>query len=234
MCGRFTLVVDARQVEKDFNVKFELEQLKMFRKNYNTAPTHFVCVINSPEDKREAHYMKWGLIPSWVKNLEDFKATTFNARGETILEKPTYSRPFKKGQRCLVIANGYFEWKKEGKKKQAYYFTPKDGSTMAFAGLYETVKIDTGATESIIETCTIITCEPNQVTKAYHDRMPVILEPKDYDRWISPDMPERKLLSLFKACDEDYLDIYPVDNRVGKVSENDEHLIDKMPEQLEF
>jgi putative SOS response-associated peptidase YedK len=219
MCGRYVLDSEIDKIERAFDVKFNEGALQFYQKNYNIAPTHFVCVILGETGHREVHNMRWGLVPAWLKSLEDLTFPTFNARSETITEKKTFARPFKTGKRCLVLANGYYEWKKP--EKQPYYFTTYDNSIIAFAGLWERTTLN----ERTIESCTIITCEPNAVTKAYHNRMPVILQKEEQELWLAHDTPEDVLLALLKPCDEDFLNIYPVDKRVGNVANNDPSLI---------
>lgn len=229
MCGRMAMISDVEQVEKEYGVAFDDAQLKLYQKNYNTTPTSYACVIMSPDGHKQVRNMRWGLVPRWTKDLEDLKASTFNARSETIEEKPTFAAPFLEGKRCLVLANGYYEWRKSDKKP--FYFTPKDGSIMAFAGLWDR-KLFKGITgEYHVESCTIITCKPNDTTAAYHDRMPVILSKEEQDAWLSPDTPIEKLRELMAAIDDDYLDIRPVSKRVGNIRNNDPSLIEREAEQ---
>jgi putative SOS response-associated peptidase YedK len=226
MCGRYAFVASSDLISKQFNAKVELEQLRMITRSYNIAPTHRVCVINSGADGKVARVMRWGLIPNWIRDLSQFKATTFNARSETITESKMYAMPFKK-QRCLVLASGYYEWRDEGgKKKQPYYFTTTDGGTMAFAGIYDIAHIDMGDHEDTMETCSIITCEPNEVTAEYHDRMPVIIEPKNYDAWLDPQTPEAQLREMLKPCKPDFLEIFQVDKGVSNVNNESQIFIE--------
>ena len=180
-----------------------------------------MCVINDEDGQRKGKPMRWGLVPPYIKNLADFKATTFNARAETILTSRIYKGPFK-NKRCIIVINGYYEWKDEGgKTKQPYYFKPSEGKMLGLAGLWEkTTLINPDGTFEDLESCTIITCEPNEVTGEYHNRMPVILMPKDYDTWLSKDTSEAELLSLLKAAPPDFLEITKVDRRVGNIRNN--------------
>jgi putative SOS response-associated peptidase YedK len=231
MCGRVVLETTADRISEQFNAKFILEQLPMFKTGYNISPTQRLCVINNDEGQRTGRVMRWGLVPGWVKNLSDFKATTFNARAETVTTSKIYAGPFKK-KRCLVIVDGYYEWQKiTPKEKQKYYFHPADGGVLAFAGLWDksNIKVDDQTTQ-VLESCTVITCEPNESSSGIHDRMPVILMPKDYDTWLNADTTEAQLLSLLKPCSEDYLEIYKVDNLKGNAWNDTVFNIERMPD----
>lgn len=219
MCGRVTLTSTIEEISSTFVAKFDMEQARMFRTGFNVAPTHRLCVINNEDGQRVGKVMRWGLIPPYVKKLDDFKLTTFNARAEGLLKSQIYKGPFKE-KRCIIIISGYYEWRDEGdKSKQPYYFKPSEGETLALAGLWERTTLIQGDGSPLeIESCTIITTEPNEVTSEYHNRMPVILMPKDFDTWMSPDTTQKELLSLLKACPPDYLEIIKVDKRVGRVS----------------
>ncbi len=231
MCGRVTLHSTLEEISTAYDAKFDMEQASMFRTGYNVAPTHRLCVINDEDGQRVGKVMRWGLLPPWVKKLEDFKATTFNARAEGLLESKIYKSPFKK-KRCIIVVNGFYEWRQEGKSKQPYYFTPAEGGTLALAGLWDkcTLVMDDGSPKEL-ETCTIITTEPNEVSAEYHNRMPVILMPKDFDTWMSNDTPEKELLSLLKACPPDYLEIIKVRKEVGKVGNDSPDNIKPVDEQ---
>lgn len=159
---------------------------------------------------REAVLLRWGLIPSWSKDPKTGNIM-INARAETIAEKPTFKSPLKR-RRCLVIADGFYEWKKEGKTKQPHFIHLKDDGPFAFAGLWERWKQD----DLAIESCTIITTKANELMAPLHDRMPAILSKNDFDVWLDPsvDDPE-KLAPLLDSYPSSEMDLYPVNTVVN-------------------
>lgn len=213
MCGRFVFEADEKQIAQAFAVK--LFNNVSTKARYNVAPTTPVCIVlNDKDNTREARTMRWGLIPSWVKDLSQFKATTFNARDDRIEESRVFSPAFKK-RRCIIPISGYYEWKKiSASKKQPYYFKAKNGSMLALAGVWDKATLSDG---TVIESCSIITTYPNEVTEEYHDRMPVILSPSDYDKWLSLDTTAEELKAMLKPCHPDLLEIYAVDKGIGSV-----------------
>jgi putative SOS response-associated peptidase YedK len=216
MCGRYAFTQSSDSVSKAYQAMLdEVDQTTPWPHGRDLRPTNRVCVIRSPETgKRTIKVMEWGLIPRWVKKREDWKATTFNAKSETLLEKPTFKKPFLEGLRCLVIADGYYEWRDEGsKRKQKYYFRSKDGASIAMAGLYDVAKLKEVMGEDTHYSCTIITCPPNEVTGEYHDRMPVILDPSVQDKWLAYDTPTIELQALLVPPSDDYLRIDKRDPR---------------------
>ena len=148
---------------------------------FNIAPTQTVPVVRQGATGRELAIMRWGLIPSWAKDMK-LAATMINARAETVAEKPAFRSAFKR-RRCLVPADGYYEWQKiDAKTKQPYYIRRRDDQPFAFAGLWE--RWDKGSDP--IESFTIITSDANDSTRSIHDRSPVILDPSDFDMWLDP------------------------------------------------
>jgi putative SOS response-associated peptidase YedK len=195
---------------------------------YNIAPTQNVAIVrqtveNSP---RELALVRWGLIPSWAKDTK-IGSTLINARSETIAEKPSFRSAFKK-RRCLVLADGYYEWAKApaggakagGKgaaKKQPYYITMQDERAFAFAGLWEFWPGPKDQPQPV-ETCTILTTDTNELTQDLHDRMPVILRPEDYELWLDPQLQEREpLLPLLVPYPSDEMKLTPVSTLVNNV-----------------
>jgi putative SOS response-associated peptidase YedK len=148
--------------------------------SYNVAPTQNVAAIRISDGHREGVQLRWGLIPVWSK---DKKTSFVNARSDTVLQKPAFRSAIKK-RRCLVLADGYYEWKTVGKKKQPYYFYMRDGRPFAFAGIWECWK---GESEPL-ETCALLTTEPNELAQTVHDRMPVILPAASYAPWLDPSL----------------------------------------------
>ena len=212
MCGRFTLTVDPAELKDVFgNYTFPTQ----FVPRYNIAPSQPILAI--PNDaKNAADFFSWGLIPSWSKDPAIAKRL-INARGETLAEKPSFRGSFKY-KRCLVPADGFYEWKAqtEGNTKIPYFIFMKDRRSFAFAGLWDEWHSPDGGR---LRTCTIITCEPNELMSTLHNRMPVILDQKDYDQWLdpAPQSPEI-LLPLIKPFPADKMSAYPVSTLVNKPS----------------
>ena len=180
MCGRFTLTTTGQQLKEFFPL---LDELPTSTARYNIAPTQNVLVVRDATEKEakpQAAWMRWGLIPSWA-NDKKIGAGLINARADGVATKPAFRAAFKR-RRCLVLADGFYEWKREpGKKtKQPFYFRRKDSAPFAFAGLWEHWEGE----EAAIDSCTIITTDANKVLEPIHHRMPVILDPRDYTKWI--------------------------------------------------
>jgi putative SOS response-associated peptidase YedK len=179
MCGRFTLFVDPKDLMEAFP-GFEVPV--NWTPRYNIAPTQPIAVIpNNGQSKIE--FFQWGLIPSWAKDPK-IGNRMINARAETLAEKPSFRTAFLR-RRCLVLADGFYEWRKEpnGKSKTPMYIRLKSGKPFAFAGLWE---IWRSPDDGPIRSCTIITTTPNELVTRIHNRMPVILDPKAYDLWLDP------------------------------------------------
>lgn len=206
MCGRYKLSKRKAEWTPQFDVEFEADVDDYPR--YNIAPTQSVWTVRQPTDseKREAVRMRWGLIPFWAKDVS-IGYKMINARCETVLEKPAFRDAFKK-RRCLIPADGFYEWKKEKYLKQPFNFRMKDDSVFAFAGLWERWKAPDG---QHIESCTILTTQPNELLTGIHDRMPVILQTKDYSVWLNSAlvMPD-ELCELLVPFNPDAMKKYPV------------------------
>jgi putative SOS response-associated peptidase YedK len=162
--------------------------------------------------------VRWGLIPSWAKDASG-ATRMINARSETAATKPAF-RDAVKLRRCLIPADGFYEWQRTGKAKQPYCFEVNDGELFAFAGLWERWKDPIG---QWVKSCSILTTTPNAVTSAVHDRMPVILDRRDYDLWLDPGMNNVEATSeILKACDARLMRCYPVSTRINHVGNDDE------------
>jgi putative SOS response-associated peptidase YedK len=181
MCGRFTLNQSATALAEVFHVQPVLD----LEAQYNIAPTQMVAIVlhNPESNKRELWQLRWGLIPSWAKDA-GIGNKLINARAETVAEKPSFRSAWKR-RRCLVVADGFYEWQKqpEQKARQPFYFQLQHGQPFGFAGLWEKWR---SPTDEEIISCTIITTQANELLQPIHDRMPVILAPQDYDLWLSP------------------------------------------------
>lgn len=180
MCGRFTNKAEQEQIEKEFKVS--VNNSSTDKPRYNIAPAQMIDAVLNRESETIITELKWGLIPSWAKDADSIKAL-INARAETLAEKPSFRDAFRK-RRCIIPATGFYEWQraKGSDGKQPYYFFLKVKPVFGFAGLFEN-RIDK-ETGEILETCTIITTEANEVLKPIHDRMPVILKADDYELWL--------------------------------------------------
>jgi putative SOS response-associated peptidase YedK len=190
MCGRFTLFADPSDLQEMVSLSTPLPDLAP---RYNIAPTQPVAVVANGET-RALELFRWGLIPSWAKDPA-IGNRLINARAETLAEKPSFRTALKK-RRCLILADGFYEWKREGNKKTPMYVQLKDQQPFAFAGLWEVWK---SPDDKLVKSCTIITTTPNALMEKIHDRMPVILPPKAYDLWLSPgELPAEKALPLLK------------------------------------
>jgi putative SOS response-associated peptidase YedK len=209
MCGRFTR-------KENFQHLAELLGLKvvpLLSPRFNIAPSQLVpCVRTNPESgQRECTELKWGLVPSWAKD-PSIGNKLINARGETVAEKPAFRKAFKQ-QRCLVLADGFYEWKQEGKTKQPYYVRFKDQRLFAFAGLWERWEKNEA---DPLETFTLITTSPNAVMESIHHRMPVILNSKDYADWLDTSLQGiERINGLLRPCSPEEMEAYAVSQLVN-------------------
>ena len=186
---------------------------------WNVAPTQPVPVIrrDSKGPTLRASLLRWGLIPSWASD-PTIGARTINARSETAAGKPSFREPLRK-QRCLIPADGFYEWRRSGKQKQPFCFEVGDGGLFAFAGLWDNWR---GPDGQVLETCTILTTTPNELLANVHDRMPVILAADEYDRWLDPAMQDTATaLDLLRPFDSTFMRRYPVSTRVNLVANDD-------------
>jgi putative SOS response-associated peptidase YedK len=217
MCGRYRLSHRKQLVEEYFDTVSDEPE---WTPRYNIAPTQPVPVIrqNPEEPRRDLSLMRWGLIPSWAKDPSG-SASMINARSETAGATPAF-RDALKFHRCLIPADGFYEWQKIGKTKQPYCFEINNGKLFAFAGLWDRWKDPTG---NSIKSCSILTTSTNSVTSTIHDRMPVILDPDRYDLWLDPAMHDIRTVSdMLKPYDARLMRCYPVSIRVNHVANDDE------------
>ena len=208
MCGRFTLTVDPSQLAAAFDLAAPPPPELVPR--YNIAPTQPVAVIANTEPRR-IELFRWGLIPVWAKDAK-IGNSLINARAETVAEKPAFRAAFKQ-RRCLVLADGFYEWRREAAGKTPMYIQLKDGRPFALAGLWETWQTPAGETW---QTCTVITTTPNRLMTPIHDRMPVILPPAAYAAWLTPgSLPAVEALALLQPYDPEAMTARPVSTRVN-------------------
>jgi putative SOS response-associated peptidase YedK len=198
MCGRFTNRAKPEQIRNEFKVGKKNPEL--YRERYNIAPAQLIDAVLEAAGERAVSELKWGLVPAWAKDA-DIGNRMINARAETVAEKPSFREAFKK-RRCIIPATGFYEWRKKGSgAKQPFYFYLREKEVFGFAGLWEEWIDKTSG--DVLETCTIITTEANEVLKPVHDRMPVILPAAAYDEWLDPQMNDtgrlQKLLAPYPA-----------------------------------
>jgi len=181
---------------------------------YNIAPSQPVAVVRrrpqSGDDQRQLVLMRWGLIPSWATDPAIGNRLA-NARSESVLEKPAFRAAMRR-RRCLIPADGFYEWKKNGRNKQPYLIGLRDGRLFAFAGLWEAWE---GADHSYVESCTILTTTPNELMAPIHDRMPVILPAEAYGPWLDPAVPPAEVLAWLRPLPADQMTAYPVSTLVN-------------------
>ena len=187
MCGRFALTISPLALAK----LFQLDEVPELEPRYNIAPSQAVAaVVKGREDaQRILKMMQWGLIPFWAKD-SSIGSRMINARSETVAEKPSFRAAFRR-RRCLVLADGFYEWQKLDGAKQPFYVTLQDREAFAFAGLWERWE---GSENGVVESCTLLTCEPNDLLHPIHNRMPVILNPEDYSLWLDSGFQEAERL----------------------------------------
>ena len=173
MCGRFTLTSEIKELQDHFKARGPVK----YHASYNIAPSLDIPVVREGNTGREIVPCHWGLVPHWSRPGSTYKA--INARAETLAKKPFFRDAYRK-RRCLIPANGFYEWKQENQHKQPYYFRLADADLMGFAGLWEYWE----GQDDHFESCTIITTAANEIMQQVHDRMPVIITPEDYEAWL--------------------------------------------------
>jgi len=216
MCGRYRLSRRKEVLAEHFETDFDdLE----WEPRYNIAPTQLVPVIRRLADSpvRQAAIMRWGLIPSWASD-SNVGARTINARSESAASKPSFREPLRK-QRCLVLADAFYEWRRSGKDKQPFCFEVENGAVFAFAGLWDRWRDPNGR---FVESCTILTTIPNELLAGVHDRMPAILSAELYDRWLDPTMQDMsRVLAMLRPYDSNRMRRYTVGKQVNVMANDD-------------
>lgn len=218
MCGRYTLTANTQKLAEAFS---GVEVPAELPPRYNIAPSQAIAVVaNNGQHKVE--FFQWGLIPSWAKDAK-IGSQMINARAETVGEKPSFKNAYKR-RRCLILADGFYEWKKEGDKtKTPMYIRLASGEPFAFAGLWEMWQ----KTEDTILSCTIITTEPNELMAQIHNRMPVILPPTAYEQWLDPaERTPDQLNGLLQPFPAGLMTAYPVSKLVNSPSNDSRELIE--------
>jgi putative SOS response-associated peptidase YedK len=220
MCGRYTLTkIDPAMLRARFGIDggFEFDE----RPRFNIAPTDPVLAVRETADgRREAGRLRWGLLPgAWAR---DGSRTLINARAETIEEQPAYRESFL-ARRCLIPADGFYEWRATEHGKQPVWIARADREPFAFAGIWAVLADGDGAPA---HSCAIVTCEPNEVVRPIHDRMPVILEPEVEGSWIADGADSAVLRELLRPAAADVLDVREVSDAVNDVRDDGPHLLE--------
>ncbi len=211
MCGRFFLISQGRELAS----YFRLEEVPYIEPRYNIAPTQNIAVVRQNIEHhhfRVMSYMRWGLIPSWTKDMSKLP-TLINARIESVQEKPAFRAAFRR-RHCAIPANGFFEWSKKGAAKQPYVVQLKQRRLLAFAGLWESWQSPDG---EIIESCAILTTAANEIVRSIHDRMPVILGHDGIDLWLEASSKDQEVIwhEFFRSPNSNDMEHYEVSTRVN-------------------
>ncbi len=217
MCGRYTLSTPVGVLAEEFGLGGTLPDLPA---SYNVAPTQEVPAILGNDGERRLELLRWGLVPAWADDPQ-VGSRMINARSETAPEKPSFRRAFR-DRRCLIPADGFYEWKRTSDGKQPYRIHMGDGRPFAFAGLWESW--DKGREE--IRSCAILTTAANALVGEIHDRMPVILAPDAYDVWLDPGSERDELTGLLAPYPEEEMEAYPVSRLVNSPRNNDPRCVE--------
>jgi putative SOS response-associated peptidase YedK len=209
VCNRYRLTYAKPYLAERFDASGEIEE----RPRYNIAPTQQVITVRMEDGKKTRKFttMRWGLIPCWAKDMS-IGTQTLNARSETVTTKPAFREPILT-KRCLIPADGFYEWKKTGSVKQPYCFEVGEGEVFALAGLWDQWKSLEG---QIIESCTVLTTSANCLVAEMHDRMPVIVPPDKYDVWLDPDVNDFNVIrDILRPYDANLMRRYPVSRKLN-------------------
>ncbi len=217
MCGRYTIT----SAPEAIRALFRYPEQPNFPPRYNVAPTQPIPIVRLIEGKRQFALVRWGLLPSWVKDPKAF-TLLINARGESVIDKPAFRAAMKR-RRCLIPADGFYEWKSVAGRKQPYFIRLKSGAPMAFAGLWETW---TGPDGEELETAAIVTTAANRTLRTIHERMPVIVPPDAFDLWLNcTDVDAQTAAALIVPAPENLLEAYEVSTAVNRVANDNARLI---------
>jgi putative SOS response-associated peptidase YedK len=218
MCGRYTITSPPEAIR----ALFRYEQQPNFPARHNVSPTQPIPIVRLANGKRQFALVRWGLLPSWVKDPRSF-SLIINARGESVLDKPAFQAAMRR-RRCLIPADGFYEWRGEGGRKQPYYIRLKTGEPMALAGVWETW---TGPNGEELETAAIVTTTANRQLSAIHHRMPVIVPPEAFDFWLDcAEADAETAAALIVPAGEGLLEVYPVSTAVNRVANDMPALIE--------
>jgi len=224
MCGRFTLTSTPEELAQ----RFGLDEPPTCAPRYNVAPGQDVLAVRRAPDvpERRAETLRWGLVPPWAEG-PDMGARMINARAETAPRKPAFREAFR-ARRCIVPADGFYEWADRGGFRQPYWIGPADGRPLGFAALWERWRAPEGA---LLESCAILTTDARGPVAELHPRVPVILAPSDYARWLDPEVADPdELAALLRPPADDALAFHPVATRVNRVDVDDASCVAPVPE----
>lgn len=216
MCGRYASYTAPEAMRR----LFRYVGMPNFPPRYNIAPTQPIAIVRLANGERQFALVRWGFIPAWVKDPKTV-SLMFNARGETAAEKPAYKNAMKR-RRCLVPADGFFEWKRESEGKRPYWVHPRAGGPIAFAGLWEAWM---GPNGEELETAAIITTAANDTLRPLHDRMPVVVPPDAFDMWLDPNADPQMAASLIAPAPNNFFAAYEVSGAVNRAANDDPSLL---------
>ncbi len=220
MCGRYTIT----SAPEAIRALFRYEEQPNFPPRYNVAPTQPIPIVRLHEGKRQFALVRWGLLPSWVRDPKTF-TLLINARGESVIDKPAFRAAMKR-RRCLIPADGFYEWKAVGGRKQPYYVRQTSGAPMAFAGLWECW---TGPNGEEMETAAILTTNANRLLTPIHARMPVIVQPEAFDLWLNcADVDATTAAALIAPAPDNLLESYEVSTAVNRTANDNPKLVERL------
>ena len=227
MCGRFTLRTPASAIAEQFS----LLEVPDLQPRFNIAPTQPVPAVrvdpHLAAPRRQFVFLHWGLVPSWADDPK-IGNRMINARAETAADKPSFRAAMRR-RRCLIVADGFYEWQTVGKRRQPMYIHLRDGRPFAFAGLWESWE---GADHSALESCTILTTAANELVRPIHDRMPVIVAPENYSLWLDPAVQQAEpILPLLRPYPPEEMDAYAVSMRVNSPARDDAACVEKVEDE---
>ena len=218
MCGRYTLT----SAPEAIRALFRYTEQPNFPPRYNVAPTQPIAIVRLVDGKRHFALVRWGLLPSWVKDPKTF-SLLINARGESAAEKPAFRAAMKR-RRCLIPADGFYEWQKAGERKRPFFVRAKDDAPLAFAGLWESWQ---GPNGEEMETAAIVTTQANKTLAPIHERMPVIVPPEAFDLWLDTANVDTKTAAvLISPARDNLLEAYEISTAVNRVANDNPKLIE--------
>lgn len=225
MCGRYAIT----SAPEAIRALFRYAEQPNFPPRYNVAPTQPIPVVRLVNGVRQFALLRWGLLPSWVKDPKAF-TLVINARGESLLEKPAF-RNAMKYRRCLIPADGFYEWQAGAARKQPYYVRAKSGGPLAFAGLWETWS---GPNGEEVDTVAIVTTRANRMLGHIHERMPVIVPPEAFDLWLDCKTVDAETAeAVILPAPDDLLEAYPISTAVNRVANDNAQLIEPLADNAE-
>lgn len=228
MCGRFVQNIPFETLRHNFNIRATASDIIP---NYNVAPTQEILTIIKHDNVNKLEKLHWGLVPFWAKDIS-IGSRMINARAETASSKPSFRNAFKK-RRCLIPADGFYEWKGEKGNKQPYYVFTPSGEPFAFAGFWESWTDKESDEESVYKSCTIITTAASESIREIHHRMPVILDPDFYEKWLNAEIQDPKELEIILRDGVIHeMKYYPVSTFVNSVKNNDPNCIKPIDKNL--